>query len=260
MTVAVDGELAGRTAVVVGGSRGIGAATATALARVGAHVMVVSRDPESVTAQVAAITAEGFSAEGRVLDANDPSALSGLAAHVIGERGGLDVLVNNTGVAPFLAPVEQIDPDGFIKYLGRNVAPAFLGLRAFATALESTRGCVVTVASVGAFLGSPGMAYYGAAKAALVNLTKTVAQEWAPRRVRVNAVAPGWVRTDMSAAQHGDPAQSETLVAQVPLGRWGEPEDIAEAVVFLSSPRASYVTGTVLVVDGGLSLGAGLHG
>jgi NAD(P)-dependent dehydrogenase (short-subunit alcohol dehydrogenase family) len=143
-------------------------------------------------------------------------------------------------------------PEGFEKYFRLNFISAFHAMRlAGPVLLARGSGCVLNVASVAAYIASPGLSYYGPAKAALVNLTRTAALEWASSGVRVNAVAPGWIETDMNAHGRQDPDWNRQVLSSIPLGRWGKPEDVAAAAVFLCSPAASWITGTVLVVDGG---------
>jgi NAD(P)-dependent dehydrogenase (short-subunit alcohol dehydrogenase family) len=166
--------------------------------------------------------------------------------------GALDVVVNNAGAAPFRAPVAETRLEGFEKYLRVNLLSAVYVLQAAAPRLtESGRGCVLNVASVGGLSAAPGVGYYGAAKAALINLTKTLAVEWAEHGVRVNALAPGWIETDMNTLLREEPESRDRMLGGIAMGRFGAPEEVASAAVFLCSDAASYITGEVLVVDGG---------
>jgi NAD(P)-dependent dehydrogenase (short-subunit alcohol dehydrogenase family) len=170
-------------------------------------------------------------------------------------------LVNNAGAAPFLSTVDQIREEGFEKYFRVNFTSAFYCTKAAApTLLEKGSGCVINIASVAGLIASPGLTYYGAAKAALINFTKTVAREWAPSGVRVNAVAPGWVETDLNVGARQDPNFYETMRSMIPMGRWGRAEEVASVTRFLASDAASFITGAVIVVDGGQSLSGTLGG
>ncbi len=248
-------SLTGRVALVVGGSRGIGRAIAAALGAAGCQVVLVSRSASAVEEAAAELRDSGVDAVGIAGDASVPADLQA-ALRAVDERWGrLDILVNNVGGGGFVAPIARTRVSGFSTQVERNLLPVFNGLHDAAELLSrSDAGCVLTIASTGALIPSPGLAYYGAAKAAVVSLSRTAALEWAPLGIRVNVIAPGWVRTDLSAPQHEDPLTSAAIVETIPLGRWAEPEDVADAAVFLCSPAARYITGVTLVVDGGLTL------
>ncbi|MDQ3990683.1 MAG: SDR family oxidoreductase, partial [Actinomycetota bacterium] len=172
-----------------------------------------------------------------------------------GELGALDILVNNAGAAPFLSTVDTIREEGFEKYFRLNFTSAFYCTKAAAPALLAAgSGCVINMASIAGFTASPGLTYYGGAKAALINFSRTVAREWAASGVRVNAIAPGWVETEMNARGRQDPTWYETIRSMIPLGRWARAEEIASVAVFLASDAASFITGAVIVVDGGQTL------
>lgn len=251
-------ELTGHAAVVIGGSKGIGWAIGTALAAAGAEVMLVARGATAVEAAAADLRAQGLEVAGFAADATVEADIEAVVEWASTRWGRIDILVNAVGATPFTAAVSDTRPRGFASNVAKNLMPVFNALHAAGPLLErSTAGCVLTIASTGAFLTSPGLAYYGAAKAAVVNLTRTTALEWAPKGIRVNALAPGWVRTEMSAAQRADAAVNDAILQSIPMGRWGEPEDIADAALFLCSPAARYITGATLVVDGGLLLTGG---
>jgi NAD(P)-dependent dehydrogenase (short-subunit alcohol dehydrogenase family) len=188
---------------------------------------------------------------------SDREQVSALVERTIAELGALDVLVNNAGAAPFLSTVDSIRPDGFEKYFRINFTSAFYATQAAsAHLLAEGAGSVVNVASVAGFIASPGLTYYASAKAALISFTKTVAQEWASSGVRVNAIAPGWIETEMNAQARQDPAFVESIRSMIPMGRWGTAEEVAQVALFLASERSSFMTGSVVVADGGQTLTA----
>jgi NAD(P)-dependent dehydrogenase (short-subunit alcohol dehydrogenase family) len=205
-------------------------------------------------------TQEIEAAGGRALavptDVTEPEQAQNLVDRTVAELGTVDILVNNAGAAPFLSTVDQIRLEGFDKYFRINFNGAVHCTKAVAPILLAKgEGCVLNVSSVAGFIASPGLTYYASAKAALISFTRTVAQEWAPYSVRVNAVAPGWIETEMNeSARQAIPEFSKRVLESIPLGRWGTPEDVAGAALFLCSPAASFITGSVLVLDGGQTL------
>jgi NAD(P)-dependent dehydrogenase (short-subunit alcohol dehydrogenase family) len=254
-------ELEGKVAVVTGGSRGIGRATALALARDGADVALAARGAEDLAQAAKEVEAEGRRALSVPTDVTDPQQVRELFERVAEELGALDILVNNAGGAPFLSTVDSIREEGFEKYFGLNFTSAFYCTKAVAPVLLGKgSGCVINVASVAGLTASPGLTYYGAAKAALINFTRTVAREWASSGVRVNAIAPGWIETELNERARQDPNFYETIRSSIPLGRWGRAEEVAAVARFLASDAASFITGSVIVVDGGQTLSSSLEG
>jgi NAD(P)-dependent dehydrogenase (short-subunit alcohol dehydrogenase family) len=246
-------ELDGKVALVTGGSKGIGRAVALAFADAGADVALAARGPEALEKAVREVEERGRRALGVPTDVADADQVDALVERTVGELGALDVLVNNAGAAPFFSPVESIRLDGFEKYFRVNFLSALICTRAAAPHLlkRGERASVINVASVAAFVASPGLAYYSTAKAALVNLTRTVAREWAGFGVRVNAIAPGWIETELNEGAREDPSFYDTIKATIPMGRWGRAEEVAAVARFLASDAASFMTGSVVVVDGG---------
>jgi len=248
----LDVSLEGKTAIVTGGSKGIGRAVTLAFAEAGASVALAARGQEDLDRAAKEVEAAGGRALPVVTDVSDPEAVQNLVDRTVEAFGTVDILVNNAGAAPFMSTVDQIRESGFEKYFRINFMGALYATKAVGQVmLPKGEGCVLNVASVAGFIASPGLSYYSTAKAALINLTKTVAREWASSGIRVNAVAPGWVETDMNEQARQYPEFFQGALASIPLGRWAKPEDIVGPVVFLCSPAAAFITGSVLVVDGG---------
>jgi 3-oxoacyl-[acyl-carrier protein] reductase len=241
-------ELQGQVALVTGGSRGIGLAVATELASAGAKVAVVARDEARAQAAADGLPGEGHRGYGA--DVADSEAVGALVKRVEEEMGGLDVLVNNAGVTRDNVLMRIKDED-WDAVLDTNLRGAFNTIRAASRGMMKRRaGRVINISSVVGITGNKGQANYAASKAGLIGLTKSVAKELASRGVLVNAVAPGYIETDMTSDL--PEAAREALSSQIALGRLGRPEDIAPVVRFLAGPGAAYMTGQVLVVDGGM--------
>ena len=240
-------DLSGRSALITGSTRGIGRAIAELLARCGAKVAVVGRDrarAEEVASQVTG-TAKGFSC-----DIADVASVTKLVEDVEKELGAVDILVNNAGLTRdnLLMRLKDDDWDAVID---ANLRGAFVAIRAATRGMMKRRwGRVINIASVVGIVGNKGQANYAASKAGLIGLTKSVAKELASRNILANAVAPGFIETDMTAAM--TPEARTTLSQQIPLERLGTPNDIAGIVGFLASEHAAYITGQVFVVDGGM--------
>jgi NAD(P)-dependent dehydrogenase (short-subunit alcohol dehydrogenase family) len=235
-------DLQGQTALVTGATAGLGRAIALQLARDGADVIVHGRDAERGAATVGAIVAEGGTARFAAADLSDPSDVARLAEEV----GDVDVLVNNAGHSVW-APTAELGAPAFDSMFADNVRAPFLLVGAFAPGMaERGHGSIVNISSMAGRVGLPGGAAYGATKAALASLTRAWAAEFSPRGVRVNAVAPGPVYTRPEARDLFD-----RLGATTPMNRAAQPEEIAEVVAFIASPRASYVTGADIAADGG---------
>jgi 3-oxoacyl-[acyl-carrier protein] reductase len=242
-------DLSGKVALVTGASRGIGRGVALALAVRGAHVVAAARDDHAVET-AAAIAAGAGRGEAASVDVTDTGSIERLMAGVIERHGRLDVLVNNAGIARdgLLLRMKRDDWDAV---LATNLTAAFACIQAAIKPMIRQRsGRIISISSVVGQMGNAGQANYAASKAGLIGLTKAVAREVASRNVTVNAIAPGYVETDMTRAV-AEKAQAD-WVSLVPLGRIGTPADVAAAVCFLASDEASYITGQVLAVNGGL--------
>ncbi len=248
----------GRTALVTGAAAGIGRATAERLAGEGARVVVTDVDRRGGEETVELIEDDGGNAEFRELDVTDPETFEATVETVAADRG-LDVLVNNAGIGHEAAPVEETDLSTLDRVIDVNCRGVWHGCRAALPAMKQRgSGAIVNVASLGGMIGLPKQAAYTLTKGAVLNFTRTVAAEAGPYGVRANAVCPGFVETALGEEffdQHDDPEKArERMEAQYPLKRLGKPEEVADAIAYLASDEASYVTGHGLVLDGGYSV------
>lgn len=245
-------DLTGKSALVTGASRGIGAAVARRLASLGAAVAInYSGSRVAAEAVAADIAAAGGHAVTLQADVSDPAACADLVERTITGLGGLDILVNNAGITRdgLLVRMSDEDWDAVIR---TNLGGVFSMTRAAARPMMKARtGVIVNITSVVGMMGNAGQANYSAAKAGVIGLTKATARELASRNIRCNAVAPGFIATDMTAKLSDD--QREAIATQIALGRLGSVEDVASTVAFLCSEEAGYITGQILAVDGGMT-------
>jgi 3-oxoacyl-[acyl-carrier protein] reductase len=244
----MDRELDGKVALVTGGSRGIGRSIAESLAQGGARVAVVARDAGRAQAAAGELPGEGHGGYG--CDVADAEAVTALIKQVEGDFGSLDILVNNAGVTGDNLLMRLTDAE-WDRVVDTNLKGAFNAIRAAARGMMRRRdGRIINITSVVGITGNAGQANYAASKAGLIGLTKSVAKELASRNILCNAIAPGFIETEMTA-ELGD-ATRDALLGQIALGRLGKGEEIASVVRFLSGPGAAYITGQVIVVDGGM--------
>ena len=248
-------RMTGRTALVTGGTSGIGLATAARLAREGASVFVVGRDRHRLDGALAELRAavRGATVMGRAADVTDGAAMAAVVDEAARLGSRLDVLVAAAGVDGEGRDVLDLDPSAFLRVLDINVRGLFVAGQAGGRrmAADGRGGAIVLVASVNGLVAEVGFADYNASKGGAVLLARSMARDLADRGIRVNAVCPGYVRTPMTAGYLADPATMATITKGIPLGRVADPDEIAAVIAFLVSDEASYVTGSAIVVDGG---------
>jgi len=248
--------LTGRTALVTGASRGIGRAIAVGLAAAGADVALSARDEDLLREVAAQVEAAGRRAVVLPADVTDADACRELAQEAIAALGTLDILVNNAGGSSYMGPFTELRFSGWEKVMRLNVdSIVHLSQEVGRHMLGRGRGSVVNVASVAGLTGTPSLAPYGASKAAVISLTKSLALEWGSRGVRVNALCPGWTKTDLNKDLWRDKALGARMVESTALQRWAEAAEMVGPTVFLASDASSFLTGQALVVDGGQTAG-----
>ena len=245
-------DMSGKVAVVTGASKGIGEAIAVALAEAGARVVVSSRKQEAVEAVAARIREKGGEALAVACHVGDADAREALVQRTVEAFGGIDVLVNNAAANPVFGPALMVDERAYDKIMEINVkAPFLLSKRVHPIMSERGGGSILNIASIGGVSPEPGLGIYSVSKAALIALTKTLAREWGPAGIRVNAIAPGLIKTKFSKALWGNESLAEEVIGRLPLQRIGLPEDVAGMALLLASDAGSYCTGGVYLVDGG---------
>lgn len=244
-------DLSGQVALVTGASRGLGRAFAAALAASGARVACVARSSDKLAETVAGITGAGGQAEAFACDVTSSASVNQTVEAVVGRWEKLHILVNNAGITRDTL-IPRMTDEQWDEVINTNLRGAFLFTRAATRPMMQARyGRIINIASVSGVMGNPGQANYSASKAGMIGMTRTVARELAGRKVTVNAVAPGFIETEMTAAL-GETILGE-VKARIPARRLGTPDDVTAAVLFLASPEAGYITGQVLTVDGGLT-------
>jgi NAD(P)-dependent dehydrogenase (short-subunit alcohol dehydrogenase family) len=250
-------DLTGRVALVTGGSRGLGLQAAEALGEYGASIVLIARKEAELNDAVAHLAALGISAHPLVADLSAPRAAEGIVKRIMAQFGRIDVLVNNAG-ATWGAPAEEYPLDGWNKVINLNVTGLFLLTQAVARAafLPQGKGAVINVASIEGLLGHHpsrvGTIAYNTAKGAVINMTRALGAEWGPKNIRVNALAPGFFASKMTASTLAD--HGARLIEQTPLGKLGNENDLKGPVLLLASDAGAHITGQIIVVDGGMSI------
>jgi gluconate 5-dehydrogenase len=242
----------GKVAIVTGGSKGLGKAMAGALAEAGARVVVCSRDEEKVQAVAEELRATyGPACRGYRCDVTDPDEVEAVVTGTLHEFGQIDVLINNAGIN-LRGPIEELSLDTFRQVQETNVTGPWLACRAVASHMKARHyGRVINVGSTLSVVAIPDRTPYASSKGAVLQLTRALAIEWAPYNITVNAILPGPFGTEMNRRFLDDPEQYKAFSAQVPLGRWGELEEIGGLALFLASDASSFVTGAAITIDGG---------
>ena len=250
--------LSGRVAIITGGNRGIGRSIALGMARAGAAIAILARNEEKNRQVLGELQAIGVPAIALQVDVTQRETLSAAMAEVERALGGIDILVNNAGVAVVSGGVLSESEDVWDTTIATHLHASFLLSKiAAASMVKRKSGKIINLASMYSIFGSGMAPSYSAAKGAIVQLTKSMAIELAPNNIQVNAIAPGWIATEMTAMARDNPDWSEfnkMILARTPAGRWGEPDEMAGAAVFLASAAADFITGATLPVDGGYSI------
>ena len=245
-------KLTGRRALVTGGAAGIGLACAEALAEMGAHVTIADRDGTAIAAGQAALSSKGYAVDGIGMDVTDSARVTTVADQL----GAIDILVNNAGIARSETPAEDVADEHWLNVLDVNLNGTFWCARAFGRhMLAAGWGAIVNVGSLSGFIVNRPLphSFYIASKAAVHQLTKNLAAEWAPRGVRVNAVAPTYINTVLNSFADREGEMYKRWIDGTPMGRLGQPEEVAAAILFLASDAASLMTGSIVLADGGYS-------
>jgi len=245
----------GKVAVVTGASGDLGRGVSVGLAREGCDVALLARSVDRLSETACAVEQFGRRAQVVECDVTDSDAVSIAASRVLDTFGDVDFLVNNAGGARFMAPLADVERRGWDKTVALNLTAPMLVAQAFHSSMVRRGGAsIVNVASLAAIQVMDALSFYSASKAGLLMLTRSMAAEWGPHGIRVNAVAPGFIETDAWDHYRDDPAMASTTGKAIPLGRWATVDEVVDPILFLLSSAASYVTGACLVIDGGTSL------
>lgn len=248
-------SLAGKVALITGGTRGIGRAIALDFARAGAKVVVASRKQESVTATVEELKTHGPDASGIAANVSKPGEPGRIVGYAVSTFGALDILVNNAAVNPVFGPVEETSVEAFDKIMAVNVrAPFELATQALPQFKARGGGAVLNISSIGGLTPEPNLGIYSVSKAAIISLTKVQSRAWGKDNVRANVICPGLIKTDFSSALWQDEKILKHMMRNQAIARLGEPEDIAGLALFLCSEAGAFCTGGVFVADGGYTV------
>jgi NAD(P)-dependent dehydrogenase (short-subunit alcohol dehydrogenase family) len=251
----MTGILEGRVALVTGAARGIGLATAKAFAEAGASVVVADRDAGSLGKATAGLRSAGYNAIGVTCDVTDKAQVKAMIAQAVDTYGRLDAAFNNAGVNSDSAPLLETDDDEFERVINVNLRGVWHCMKAELRQMTTQgSGAIVNCSSIGGMVGSKGRSAYSASKHGVIGLTRSAALDYANRGIRINAVCPGIIDTPMASAvtKNYDPEIVKAMIAREPIGRFGEPDEIASAVVWLCTPGASFMVGHAMAVDGGV--------
>jgi NAD(P)-dependent dehydrogenase (short-subunit alcohol dehydrogenase family) len=249
-------DLTGKVAIVTGSTKGIGLAIATRMAEHGATVVISSRKPDACEAVAAGIREKGGKAVVIPCHIGRKEALQALVDQTVAQCGGIDILVENAGVNPYLGPAAGMSDEAYERVMGSNVRSNWwLANMAIPHIVQRGGGSVIIISSIGGLRGSAELGTYAISKAADMQLARNIAVEWGPKNIRANAIAPGLVRTDFARALWEDPERYRKRTKGTPLQRIGEPDEIAGAAVFLASAAGSFTTGQTIVIDGGTTAG-----
>jgi len=245
-------DLDGKVALVTGASKGIGEAMARGLAAFGAKVVLSSRKQEAVDAVAAAFRTDGFEATGIAANVGSIDEIQALVDNTVEAYGGLDIVINNAAANPVYGPVQNTDERAFDKIIDVNLKGPFeLCKRVYPILQRRGGGSIIHISSIGGLKPEPGIGIYSVSKAAIINLTRAMAQDWGGDNIRVNAICPGLIKTKFSEALWRDQDTHDHFIGNLPMGRIGEPDDLAGLAVYLASDASAYCTGGVYMVDGG---------
>jgi gluconate 5-dehydrogenase len=251
MTTAIF-DLSGRTALVTGSSRGLGRAIAEGMAKAGARLIINGVDPARVEAAVAELRAAGYSAEGAAFDVTDENAIVSAFDRFDAEKIEIDILVNNAGIQ-MRKPLVEFTTADWRKVIETNLTSAFVaGREAAKRMMVRGRGKIINIGSLASELARPTVGPYTAAKGGIKNLTRSMAVEWAASGIQANAIGPGYMLTDMNQALVANPDFNNWLMSRIPSKRWGRPDELVGAAIFLASDASNYVNGQIIYVDGGM--------
>lgn len=246
-------DLTGKRCLITGSSRGIGFALAQGLSGAGAEIILNGRNADAVSKAAEKIRAEGGTVHELIFDVTDHGACKSAVDKFEAETGPIDILINNAGMQ-HRAPLEEFPADAFDKLMRTNVHSVFnVGQAVAIHMIERGKGKIINIGSIQTALARPSIAPYTASKGAVGNLTKGMSTDWAPKGLQVNAIAPGYFKTELNQALVDDPEFSAWVGTRTPVGRWGNVEELVGAAVFLSSDASSFVSGITLFVDGGMS-------
>jgi NAD(P)-dependent dehydrogenase (short-subunit alcohol dehydrogenase family) len=247
-------RLDGKVALITGASKGIGAAMARGLAESGARVVVSSRKQAAVDAVAQTLRDDGLDAIGLAANMGKLEDIHALVEQTVSLCGGIDIIINNAAANPVYGPLQDTDTGAFDKIVDVNLKGPFeLCKAAYPILKQRGGGSIIHLSSIGGLRPETGIGIYSVSKAAIINLTRAMAQDWGADNIRVNAICPGLIKTRFSEALWSDPATQQRFVEQIPLGRLGEPEDLAGLAVYLASAAAAYCSGGIYMVDGGYS-------